>query len=72
MGACFTANELGIPGSDDLTNHAAYLQSWLQAMKNDPKFIFKASTQASRVTDFLMGFVRQAVAEPATAEEEAA
>ena len=64
MGACFTANELGIPGSDDLTNHASYIQSWLAAMKNDPKFIFRASTQASKVTDYLMSFVRQAEPQP--------
>ena len=74
MGACFTANELGIPGSDNLENHVAYLQSWLTAMKNDPKFIFRASTQASKVTDYLMAFVRQAEPQPVAtdATEEAA
>lgn len=64
MSACFLCSELGIPGSEDLTNHAAYLQSWLKAMKSDPSFIFKASTQASKVTDYLLGFVRQEQVEP--------
>jgi hypothetical protein len=41
-------------------------------MKNDSRFVFKASTQASKVCDFLMLFVRQPVAEPAPAEGEAA
>ncbi len=33
-------------------------------MKNDPAFIFKASTRASKVTDYLVGFVRQEQVEP--------
>ena len=28
-------------------------------MKNDRNFIFKASKQAGKVTDFLLGFVKQ-------------
>lgn len=54
MSAAFLSTELGIPGGEDLSNHAAYLQSWLKAMKNDVSFIFKASTQASKVTDFIL------------------
>lgn len=68
MAACFISTELGIPGSDDMTNHVAYLQSWLKAMKSDSSFIFKASTQASKVADFLLGFVRHEQVQP---EEEA-
>jgi antirestriction protein ArdC len=59
MAACFLSAELGIPQGEDLTNHAAYLKSWLGAMKADPSFIFKASSQASKVCDFLLAFVRQ-------------
>jgi len=53
------ATELNIPQGEGIENHVAYLKNWLKAMKNDPKFIFSASTQASKVTDFLMGFVRE-------------
>lgn len=51
--------EVGVPPGEDLSNHATYIASWLQAMKNDTRFIFKASTQASKVSDFLLGFVRK-------------
>jgi antirestriction protein ArdC len=64
MAACFLATELGVPNGDPLDNHAAYLKSWLSAMKNDSNFIFKASKQASKVCDFLLSFVRQSETEP--------
>ena len=58
IGACFLATALGVPNSDDLANHTAYIQSWLQALENDPKFIFRASAAASKATDFILGFSR--------------
>jgi antirestriction protein ArdC len=56
ISACYLATELKIPQSDNLTNHTAYLKSWLQAMNDDPQFIFQASNQASKVVDFLLSF----------------
>lgn len=56
MASSFLATELGVPQAEDLGNHAAYLKSWLGAMKGDPAFIFKASSQASKVADFLLAF----------------
>jgi len=34
-------------------DHARYIKSWLQALKNDKKFIFKASTQVQKAIDYL-------------------
>jgi hypothetical protein len=34
------ARELGVPASENLTNHIAYLDHWLQAMKSDSRFIW--------------------------------
>lgn len=62
MAGCFLASELGVPQGEDLANHAAYLKNWLDAMKGDASFIFKASTQASKVTDYLLNHVRQPAA----------
>jgi len=62
--------ELQIPGSGTLDNHAAYLGHWLEQMKQDPTFIFKASQQASVVTDYLLAFASGATAD-APAEEPA-
>jgi len=70
LGACFLARELGVPCSENLTNHAAYLQSWLRAMSDDPRFIFTASSQASKAADYLLAFSQQSDAEP-TPEPEA-
>ncbi len=58
MGSCFLASELGIPNAENLPNHASYLQSWLKAMANDTKFIFQASSQASKAADFILSFSR--------------
>lgn len=58
LGGCFLASEVGLPVADNLTNHAAYLKSWLDAMKSDSKFIFKAAAQASRAVDFILSFSR--------------
>jgi antirestriction protein ArdC len=59
IAASFLSTELGIPQGETLENHAAYLQSWLKNMRDDPAYVFKASTQASKVADFLLAFVRK-------------
>jgi antirestriction protein ArdC len=70
MSGCFLCQELRVPQSDDLENHVAYLRSWLDSMKGDPSFIFRASTFASRITDYLLSFVQQAPQPVATQSEE--
>jgi antirestriction protein ArdC len=59
IGSCYVSAELGIPQGEGLGNHAAYLKSWLEALKNDRNFIFKAAKQASKVTDFLLAFTKK-------------
>jgi antirestriction protein ArdC len=59
LGATFLCRELGVPSSEDMSNHVAYLANWLQAMKNDPRFIFTASAQASKASEYLLAFSRQ-------------
>lgn len=56
LSAIFTVAALDIPESNDLKNHAAYIGSWLEALENDPKFIFRASAAASKATDFILSF----------------
>ena len=52
LGSAFLCSQFGIKqqGRDD---HAIYLKSWLQALKNDKKFIFKALSQAQKAVDYL-------------------
>lgn len=72
MAGCFLATELGVPQSDDLTNHVSYLKSWLGSMKDDPSFVFRASSQASKVCDYLLARAGRSVEpEPVGAGQEA-
>jgi antirestriction protein ArdC len=64
MAASFLSTGLGVPQGESLENHASYLKSWLKEMKDDPAFIFKASTQASKVCDYLLAFVDQEAPRP--------
>jgi len=59
IASCYVSAELGIPQGENLGNHVSYLQNWLEALKGDRNFIFKAAKQASKVTDFLLGFVKK-------------
>lgn len=59
IGSCYVCSELGIPTNDE--NHHAYLDGWLRKMKQDSSFIFKASSQASRATDYIMSFSKKPV-----------
>jgi antirestriction protein ArdC len=52
MGACFTCATLGIVGN--LENHASYLKSWIKALKNDNKLIFKAAKEAQIAANYLL------------------
>lgn len=46
--------ELGIrQGEYHIENHAAYLASWLQALRNDKNEIFKAASAAQKIADWL-------------------
>ena len=57
IASCFVAQAIGVPNGEGLENHASYLASWLRCMNDDPSFIFKASTQASKVADLLLSLV---------------
>lgn len=50
LGAAFGCAEFGVEG--DL-RHAAYLQSWAKHIKDDPKFLFRAASRASKAMAYL-------------------
>jgi antirestriction protein ArdC len=64
MTACYLSSELQLPQSEDQGYHESYIQSWLQAMENDSKWIFQAAKQADKATDFLLSFSRKPKALP--------
>lgn len=63
MSAAFLSTELRLPQSEDKSNHAQYVKHWLEAMKADSSYIFRASTEASKAADLLLSFVRQPAGE---------
>ena len=56
LASVFIAAEKGIP--HDPQSHAAYVGSWIQALKQDKHEIFRAAHDASKATDFLLGLER--------------
>lgn len=52
LGAAFLCSSLGIVQTPR-DNHALYIKCWLEALKNDKKYIFKASAKASKAADYL-------------------
>lgn len=54
IGSCFVCHGLGL--SPDYPNHAAYLNGWLTALKNDKKYIFRAAAKAQAAANFLADF----------------
>lgn len=52
LGASYLCASLGF--TNELSNQAAYIQSWLKALKNDKNFLFKASAKAQKAQDFIL------------------
>ncbi len=52
LGASFLASEAGLNYS--IENTAAYLQGWLQVLKNDSKLIIQAASAAEKASDFIL------------------
>ncbi|MEL7464844.1 MAG: zincin-like metallopeptidase domain-containing protein [Pseudomonadota bacterium] len=61
IGACFIAAEIGI--APDIEDSAAYLASWLKALKDDKRFIFAAAGEAQKAVDYLKDRVAAASTE---------
>ncbi|MBA4853453.1 ArdC family protein [Emticicia sp. BO119] len=52
LGACFLAADLGFEPMPE-EKHAAYIQSWLQALQDDKKLIVFAASYAQKATEYL-------------------
>jgi antirestriction protein ArdC len=53
MGAAFVGSRLGIVG-EHIENHSAYLASWLKALRDDKRAIFKAASLAQAAADMVL------------------
>ena len=57
LSSVFTASYVGADAMQDeehRRNHAAYLQSWLSRLNSDPDYLFKASAQAEKASDYII------------------
>lgn len=45
---------LGLP--TDIQNHASYLASWIEVLKNDKRELFHAAADAQKIADYLLAF----------------
>lgn len=54
IGAALLCADLGIT-CEDREDHAAYIQSWLQVLRNDKRAVFSAAAYAQRAVTYLHG-----------------
>ena len=54
IGAATILNELGIETDSSFRNSAAYVQSWLHALKDDPKMIVSAAGKAEKAVKLIL------------------
>lgn len=59
----YTSLDVGIFSDANVERHASYLDSWIAALENDKKLIFKAAKEAERAADWVMDRDRTPAAE---------
>ena len=57
LGAAFLCAHLEL-ASEPREENASYIATWLEVLKNDTRFIFKAAAHAQRAADYLASFSR--------------
>jgi antirestriction protein ArdC len=57
LASVFIVAEVGVP--HDPANHAAYVGSWIKALKEDKNEIFRAAHDASAATDYVLSLERE-------------
>lgn len=69
IGSAILSAELGIADrvsveqrEKHIANHAGYLRNWLKVLSKDPLAIFTAAKAADRVSEYVLGFEREAAA----------
>ena len=55
IGSASILNMLGIETAHSFRNSAAYIQNWLQVLRNDVRFVVSAATRAEKAVNYIMG-----------------
>lgn len=53
IGSATILNLLGIETDSSIRNNAAYIQSWIKALRNDKKLIVSAASKASKAVELI-------------------
>lgn len=51
------SQEIGIP--PETSRNAAYIESWVKALKEDPRVIFRAAKDAEKITEYVLNLERE-------------
>lgn len=54
IGSCGIMHELGLETAQTFRNNAAYIQSWLKALRNDKRLIVSAAGKAEKAIDLIL------------------
>jgi antirestriction protein ArdC len=54
IGAAFLNNHTGILNDETIKDSTAYIQGWLEQLRNDKKFIVEASAKAQKAVDYIL------------------
>jgi antirestriction protein ArdC len=53
MGSGMALNKLGIDTEKSFNNSTAYIQSWLEVLRNDKKFVVSAAGKAEKAVKYI-------------------
>ena len=56
IGAATLVNHAGLETVSSFRNSTAYIQSWLQVLREDKRFIVSASGKAEKAVNLILGF----------------
>ena len=71
LASLFVGSALGLPC--DVPNHASYIHSWIDVLKNDKREVFRAAADANRIAEWILGRHPEHAAggdDPAAADDE--
>lgn len=55
IGSATLLNIIGIETAGTFKNNAAYIQNWLQVLRNDSRFVVSASAKAEKAVKYILG-----------------
>jgi len=55
IGAAALVNHVGLETAHSFRNNAAYVQNWLQVLRNDKRFIVSAAGKAEKAVNLILG-----------------